>query len=128
MTPYEQIWKKYREEMPEVDFSRIVGHHLQFGFAFGTPDFFVMGRPVVKDAPESQIDDPYHLFPPATADAWYVHAMAGNIEKAWSILPWPLGFIGFHRNHGGIRELTFCPTEVLKRLSVNAASKQTLAA
>lgn len=117
MNPYVAMFEKSKELQPEEDFMKLVSYHLQFGFVYSTPDFFVMGRPVNSEADEALIMNPLHLFPEAEWDCWYCHAMSGDMSKAWEILPFPLGYLAFHRVHAGVRELTIVDIEKLIRLT-----------
>ncbi len=98
MSPYERIYRAAAELDPDLNWPETLRDYLQGGFVFSTPDFFIMGR---------QQDE----------KTWYVHSMAGDMQKAWSILPWHLPFIAFERVRSGKRELTIVPTETLRRLS-----------
>ena len=100
----------------ECPFKAYLDWHMKHGFVFSTPEFFAMGRPVMRYRPEAEITEPTFLFNPEDCDTWYIFALAGNMQKAWSIMPWPLEWIAFERLRGGIRELTFARTETLKRL------------
>lgn len=117
MSPYEKIEALYKANPQEMPFWWYVDHHHRHGFVFGRPDFFVMGRPVIKESTRDLITDPCHKFPSSECNCWFVHAMAGNIGKALEIMPWPLGWIGFERLRGGAKDLTFFPSEDLTRLS-----------
>lgn len=109
-TPYDILAQLY--ERKGLDFSHYVALHLRHGFVFSTPDFFIMGRAVCRSWPDDQVTDPTQTAPRIAADAWYIHAMAGDTGKAWSILPWPLGFVGFERFDSVLR---WVPTEVIRR-------------
>lgn len=125
MTPIDLIREEYRLHPREESFQTYLDWHLENGFVFSTPDFFIMGRRVNKDHIERLGIDfcpTYEMF----ADCWYVHAMAGDISKAWDILPYPLPYIAFERKRGETLELTCVKTERMKRLS-HAIPKQTVA-
>ena len=86
------------------------------GFYYATPSFFIMGRPVIKSAMQVLITDPSWVFDWDLCDCWYVHGMAGDIAKAWSILPWELPWIGFCRGAlDPTNELRFYRTSALRR-------------
>lgn len=112
MTPFEQAMLVYQSEPCARTFEQDLRLHFQFGFVFSTPDFFVMGRPVMKDWIESVIVDPMKLLQPMQCDCWHVHTFAGNLSKAWGILPYPLPFISFERKN----ELRFYRLDALRRL------------
>ena len=67
-----------------LDFAAHLESHYRHGFVFSTPSYFVMGRPIMGN-------------PMAPGGAWFISAMAGSASEAWSILPWPLPWIGFER-------------------------------
>lgn len=113
---FEALEKLYAQKGAEEPFANYVIEHAKNGFVYSTPDFFVMGRPVVRSASEAVIRDATHAFPPAECDAWFVHAAAGNIPKMWATMPWPLEWIGWTRLRDPLDELTFVRTESLKRL------------
>ena len=88
---------KYIEAGKGVEFQYDVAWYLSHGFVFARPDFFVMGRPVVSSASEAQMMDPDFKFHSHECDCWYVHAMAGNVVRAFDVMPWWMPFIAFHR-------------------------------
>lgn len=118
-SPYEQMAKKYAECPQEMSFGWYISVHMAQGFVFATPEFFAMGRPVNKDATPERITDPLYVFPREEQNCWYVHACAGSIEKAWGMLPYPLGFVAFERVRNHKRELEIVALERLRRLSPN---------
>jgi hypothetical protein len=117
VSPYEQIEAVYNAHPQELPFWRYVDYHHRRGYVYSNQDYFVMGRPVIKESTQDLIADPTHAFPKELCNCWFVHAMAGNIGKALEIMPWPLGWIGFERLRAGVKDLTFLPTEDLCRLS-----------
>lgn len=87
--------------------------HLLNGFVFSRPDYFAMGRPVISTAAHAEIINPWHRFPSSDCDCWHVYLFAGNIVRAFSILPWPLPLFSWERGN----ELRFYPVTVIRRLS-----------
>lgn len=116
MTPYEKIEARYLEHPQEEPFVNYVAHYARHGFVFARPDFFAMGRPVVRSASPEKIKDPMNLFPSEDCDCWFIHAAAGNMSRMWQIVPWPLGWFAWTRLHDPLAELTIFPTETIKRL------------
>lgn len=115
MTPYDQIYSQYAQHPQARTFSWYIEWHLRHGFVFSTPEYFVMGRPVNMahfDPDASEI----HVYSRESSDAWYIHAMAGEMPKLWAIMPWDLPQIGWERVRDGKRELSFFSTEDLRRL------------
>ena len=91
-----------------VDFAYCLEQEYQRGFVFSTPDFFIMGFAVRRNVNGLLWD---HSDNP---DAWYITGMAGDMDKAWSILPYELPFVSFQRFDNSLR---FIPIERLRRLS-----------
>lgn len=113
MTPFEQAAKVYDRESCVRSFTEDVELHFLHGFVHSTPDFFIMGRPVVRAAAPALILNPSHPFARAECDAWMVYLAAGDLGKAWQVLPWPLPWLVFERNN----ELRFVSADAIKRLS-----------
>lgn len=80
-----------------LDFGLYVTMHLNDGFVFSTPEFFVMGRPVRRDADPQLIRNPAFTWKRDSADAWWIHGMAGDMSKVIAFMPWPLKWVGFER-------------------------------
>lgn len=114
MTPYEQARSVYDREPCARTFDEDLRLHLLNGFAFSTPAFFVMGRPVRKDWLAPCIVNPNYIFAHHTADCWHLYCMAGDMSAAWSILPWPLPWFSFERRN----ELRFYRAADIQRLSL----------
>lgn len=70
--------------------------HVENGFFFSRPDYLVMGRPVVREADPALIVG-LHRFPSAVCNCWHIYLAAGNLARAWSVLPWPLEWISWER-------------------------------
>jgi hypothetical protein len=115
MSPYERMCEQYTLHPQACAFTTYLDWHSRHGFVFITPDFFCMGRPVVRSAKPEEICDPTHLFHVEQCDCWYVHAASGDMRKMWRILPWELPWIAFERLRGDKLELAFFLTELLKR-------------
>jgi hypothetical protein len=112
MTPYELAQRVYRLEPCARTFQQDRDWHLSHGFVFSTPGFFVMGRPVCTAAESVHIVGQV-VFPPGLCDAWHVYLMAGDMAKAWDILPWPLPFVTIERRN----VLKVYPLDSIRRLS-----------
>ena len=117
MSPFEQAAQVYQRERCARSFTEDVELHFLHGFVFSRPDFFIMGRPVIKAAPYALIVDPAHLFPSSECDCWMVYLMAGNIARSWVTLPWPLPWLAFERKN----ELRFVSADAIKRLSLQSS-------
>ena len=94
MRPFDRCAEEYARH--GEDFSGAVARNLADGFLFSTPSFFIMGRP--------------HERP----NTWFIEGMAGDMSRAWSILPYELPFVSFQRFDNSLR---FIPIERLRRLS-----------
>lgn len=116
MSPYAKLEAAYAAHPKEEPLANYVQWHMRHGFVFARPDVFLMGRPVLRSAPPEAVKDPMHLFPSEQCDAWYIHAAAGNMSAMWSLMPWPLGWIGWTRLYDPQSELVFHPVERLIRL------------
>ena len=81
-----------------VDFAEALERNYQGGFVFSTPYFFIMGREL--------------------EGGWFIESFAGDMDKAWSILPYELPFVSFQRFDNSLR---FIPIERLRRLSKHVA-------
>ncbi len=117
MIPYEEAKAVYSREPCKRTFDEDVLLHLQFGFIFSTPEFFIMGRPVDSTAPAADVVNPGVSFPPESCDCWHIYLMAGNCGKAWSIMPWHLPLVSWERRN----ELRFYSAKEVERLSRPAA-------
>jgi len=114
MTPFEQAREVYAREACARTFEQdLLLHHLR-GFVFSTPVFFIMGRPVRRDADPALIVNPAHSFDRNEANCWHIYLMAGDTREAWGIMPWALGWFSFERRN----ELRFYPCERIRRLSL----------
>lgn len=82
-----------------VDFASALEWNYQHGFVFSTPDFFIMGSD--RDG------------------SWFVEGMAGDMSKAWSILPYELPSVTFYRFDNELHSL---PLAVVKRLTYHETS------
>lgn len=112
MSPAETLRGLYADK--GLDFDWYARWHADHGFFFATPDFCIMGRAVSRAWGAQRILETLDAAERGESDMWFIHAMAGNCSAAWSIMPWPLGWIGFQRFDSDLR----CyPTETIRRLS-----------
>lgn len=114
MSPYEKAYLWYCEHPQQESFSWYCGWHMQNGFLFSTPDFFIFGRAALKKSLED-------IGPTWGAehhpDTWYIHMMAGDTSKAWSIMPYYLPYLAFERLRGGELRLTIISTNRMRNVS-----------
>lgn len=111
MSPYEKAKGVWLREACARTFDEDLRLHLVGGFVFSTPDFFVMGRGVNSKADPRLIVNPAVSFGRELQDAWHVYLMAGNMAKAWDILPYPLPMFSLERKN----ELRFYRFEDIAR-------------
>jgi hypothetical protein len=116
MMPVEKAAEVYQLETCKRSFREDLEAHLLNGFVFSRPDFFIMGRPVIKAASYEEITDPTFRFPSANCDTWHIHLMSGNMVKAWAIMPWELPWFAWERKN----ELRFYSVSAIRRLSGGA--------
>lgn len=112
MTPIDLARRVYRLEPCARTFEEDMGWHLNHGFVYSTPDFFVMGRPV-KSGAKPEIIVSLERFPATVCDCWHVYLMAGDMSKAWGILPWELPLVSIERRN----VLKFYRLDSIRRLS-----------
>lgn len=98
-TPFEDAVAVYDREPCARSFDEDLRLHLRHGFVFSTPEFFVMGRPVKSSAPTREIVNPACDWPREECDCWHVYLMAGDMARAWGILPWAMEKFSFERNN-----------------------------
>jgi hypothetical protein len=69
--------------------------HLLHGYVFSTPEVFIMGRPVRRNAEHRLITDPtVEFFDP---DCWLVHLAAGDIRQFFRYEPYSLPWLCWQR-------------------------------
>lgn len=105
MKPFDQIRQLYREWPQPRAFSEDVRAHIETGVVISLPDFFVMGRPITRDADPSLIANPWHSFD--DPDAWLVFAYAGRVKTILDFIPHKMQFVGFQRREKPIRYYDF---------------------
>lgn len=116
MTPFQKAREVYSQEACVRTFEQDLLLHYLFGFVFCAPDYFIMGRPVNRQAEPSLILDPSCGFERQHCNCWHIYLMAGEPDKAWSIMPWELPWFSFERRN----ELRFYPADRIRKLSAVA--------
>ena len=101
-TPYEIA----RTKRPGM-FDEELRAHLRWGCVLSTPQAFLMGRPIVKDAEHILQADPWHRFPPEEVDCWLVWLAAGDLSAIWKLVPYPLPWLAWARREGELRFYPF---------------------
>jgi hypothetical protein len=72
------------------------------GYVIETPEVYIMGKAVKHDAPIECILHPGVCFAPSVCDAWFLHAMAGDIRAMYSAMPYFLPLVGWARRDGQV--------------------------
>lgn len=109
MTPVEKAAAVYEREPCARTFKEDLEAHLLHGYVFSTPEFFLMGRPVIRGAIYSLIVNPWHVFD--DPDCWHVYLFAGDLSKVYAAIPYPLPFISFERKN----KLRVFPVEQIRK-------------
>lgn len=112
MTPVERAAAVYRSEPCAHTFRADLEFYLLNGFVCSRPDYFVMGRPVMRHASQDLIVGHYR-FPSGACDCWHVALHSGNVARAWDFLPWDLPWVSFEREN----VLRFHTLRSIRRLS-----------
>lgn len=110
-SPYERArWVYDNEDCPR-SFETDLELHLKHGFVFSTPDFFVMGRAVCSKTSPEEIVNPEVVHRRDLHDCWHVYLFAGDLSKAWNVLPYELPMFSLERKN----ELRFYKFQDLER-------------
>lgn len=72
--------------------------HLATGVVISTPRIFLMGRPCPKGADMSDIRQRWSS---SKCDAWFVWCAVGELGDLLAAIPFPLPWIGWHRQGRG---------------------------
>lgn len=101
-SPRQAIESAYQDRPEAHPFSYYELWHHRNGVVVDTPEFFVMGFPchVASLAAEVDTNNRMHLAVSREdgPSCWYVSAMAGDMGKAWSAMPYRLPWIAFDRD------------------------------
>lgn len=118
-SPYEKIRAAYLKQGEGMTWEELVGWHLADPLAYvvKTPDYFIMGRAVIRGASAEDIRDLRVRFPQQKCDAWFLYAFAGDMSKAWAALPYKLPWLAWERFGDPEKELRYISSEVIHRLS-----------
>jgi hypothetical protein len=95
MAPIESAMLVYATEPCYRTFQEDLTLHLLHGYVISTPEVFIMGRPVNKDAEHRLITDPTVWF--YDPDCWLVHLAAGDINQFFRHEPYQLEWFGWQR-------------------------------
>ncbi len=106
LSPVERAAAVYDREPCARTFREDLEAHLLNGYVFSTPETFLMGRVVQRDADPALIVDPWHRF--EAGDCWMVYLSAGCILRdVPRLMPFPLPWLAWERGN----KLRFWRTE-----------------
>lgn len=81
-SPYWQAKRAYlKADNQEYTFEGVLKAHLDGGICVSTPEYFLMARPVAREASQELLSDPFLSFENLNPDAWFVYMAAGDISK-----------------------------------------------
>jgi len=117
LSPYDQIRGAYCEQREEgmLTWEELVGWHLgdPCGYVIKRPDFFVMGRAVIKAA-GANVTDLRVRFEPSKCDAWFLYGFAGSMQAGLAALPFELPWLAWERYGDPLKELRFVSTASIR--------------
>lgn len=113
MIPFDQIAVLYEQTQMPRSFEEDMTAHISTGYVVSTPEYFIMGRAVDREAPPELIDDPWHAFPQPLQNTWLVYAFAGSSRNFLSFVPYPLKWVAFQRRGQALRIYDF--NQITKR-------------
>tara|TARA_R110000803_G_scaffold196411_1_gene259705 strand:+ start:753 stop:1127 length:375 start_codon:yes stop_codon:yes gene_type:complete len=119
-SPYLRAAAVYDNEPCDFTFKEDLEMHLMCGFVFSTPDYFIMGRPVIKGADIELITDPTYEFERELCNCWHVYLFAGDMSKSFDILPWSLEWLSMERNN----EMRYLKMDILQRILTEEKEKE----
>lgn len=78
---------------PEED----IALFLENGYLIKTPDYIVMGKPVMRWMSDEELKDPSVGVPEGCVpEAWYIYLLIGTSCNFLSFEPYPLEYVGWH--------------------------------
>lgn len=105
MTPIDRVRMLYTANSPRT-FEEDVAAHLNHGYLFSTPEYFLMARPVYSEATQEQMNNVWQTFHPTLWDTWYIYAfavrddsgLAGLVKKLLRHMPFFLPLLAWERS------------------------------
>lgn len=97
MKPVELAAAVYQREECARSFREDLEAHLLNGYVLNDPTAFIMGRPVLKDAPVEQVCDPWYVF--EEYDCWHLYLFAGSLVRPFQFAPHRLPWVSFERKN-----------------------------
>ena len=103
MHPFDQIAALYKRYPQPRTFEEDLTAHISTGYVHITPDTFLMGRGINRQAPPDLIANPWHTFPIDQQDTWLVFAYSGYSRNFLAFLPYPLKWVAWQRRGRPLR-------------------------
>lgn len=101
--PWKQVEALYARYPQTRPFAEDVLAHIRTGYVIDTPEYFIMGRGVRRDADSEDIRNPLVSFPRHEQDTWLVWAFAGTSQNFLTFVPYPLTWVSWSRRNGPLR-------------------------
>jgi len=101
VSPFERARAVYADGRSARSFEWDLMLHLERGFVFSTPEYFVMGRPVNSRAAVADILNPAVNWGRGECDCWHVWLCvcnSGGLARIKELVPWPLNWVSFERD------------------------------
>ena len=95
MTPFETAARWHLAHAPDTPLATVIEAHLQTGYVFNTPEFFILARRVSYDWTDDEILNFWKSDP--QGDTWHVWLYAGDMKAITRLIPYKLPYITFHR-------------------------------
>jgi len=102
LAPILQASKIYEKEECARTFQEDLESHLLHGFMVSTPEYFIMGRPVIRGKSKTERDrlgklilDPDYVFAISECNCWHIWLMAGDVSKCWDYYPYPMKWVSW---------------------------------
>lgn len=101
-SPAMQAYRMYAERFGDdgekwLTFGQYVECYLNNGYVVSTPEMFICGRPVPREAHPEDILNPLLPFPAEDCNAWFIAIMAGNPRLCWTYYPLDMEYVGYQR-------------------------------
>lgn len=97
----QRVYEDYVRDNPREEgymtFSQLCDGYFLNGYVVSTPNYFILARPVNKEADPLDIINPVIPFPREEWNAWYIAAMAGDPSLCWTFYPFELDYVGYQR-------------------------------
>lgn len=87
--------------------------HLLTGYVFSTPTLFLIGKPVPRSVDTAE--DIWRRFDIAECNAWFVWLGVGDPLALLNLMPFPLPWIGWHRQGRQWEDVHWLETERLRK-------------